>query len=328
MKQVLLTGAGGFIGSHLAEVLVQQGHRVRALLRYNAGQRCGWLDTLPPPLRREIEVVFGDVRDPDRMNDACQGVEQVFHLAALIAIPYSYHAPESYLDTNLRGTLNLLRAARQQGVAQVLLTSSSEVYGTARYVPMDEVHPLEAQSPYAASKTAADQLGLAWYHSFGLPVRIVRPFNTYGPRQSLRAVIPSIIVQLLRGADELHLGSLTPTRDFNYVGDTARAFAAIAEAPGLDGQVVQVATGQEVAIGDLAARLVARLRPHARIASVPARVRPDTSEVYRLCGSPARLHAGTSFRAAYDLDSGIEACIDWFSRPENLAYYPPDAYAL
>jgi len=263
MKKVLVTGADGFIGSHLTESLLEKGYDVKAFVYYNSFNNWGWLDTLPKEKLDQIEIFAGDVRDPNGVRTAMKGVDQVFHLAALIAIPFSYHSPDSYVDTNIKGTLNVLQAARDLGTEKIMVTSTSEVYGTAQYVPIDEKHPFQGQSPYSATKIGADRLAESFYRSFNLPVAIVRPFNTYGPRQSARAVIPTIISQLLAGKEEIKLGSLTPTRDFNYVKDTAAGFIAIAESDKTIGQEINIATQQEISIGDLAQEIISQVNPNA-----------------------------------------------------------------
>ncbi|MGD0483449.1 MAG: NAD-dependent 4,6-dehydratase LegB [Gemmatimonadales bacterium] len=327
-KRVLVTGADGFIGSHLVEALLTAGCDVRAFVFYNSFNSRGWLDTLPPERQRALDVFAGDVRDPHGVRTAMERCDVVLHLAALIAIPFSYHSPDSYVDTNVKGTLNVLQAARQLGVARVLATSTSEVYGTARYTPIDERHPFQGQSPYSATKIGADRLAEAFYRSFDTPVVIVRPFNTYGPRQSARAVIPTIITQLLGGTTELRLGSVAPTRDFTYVRDTVRAFVALAAADGAIGEEVNVATGQEHSIGDVAALLIRELNPAARIITDEERVRPGKSEVQRLVGDNAKLVRLTGWRAEYDLEAGLAETIRWFRDPANLARYKAWLYNL
>ena len=292
---VMVTGADGFIGSHLTEELVKKGEKVKAFCYYNSFGKWGWLDTLPDEIKNEIEVFMGDIRDPNGVRTAMKGQDIVYHLAALIAIPFSYHSPDSYVDTNIKGTLNVLNAARDVGTKRLLVTSTSEVYGTAQYVPIDEKHPFQGQSPYSATKIGADRLAESFYRSFGLPVTIVRPFNTYGPRQSGRAVIPTIITQLLSGAQELKLGSLTPTRDFNYVKDTAAGVMAIAGCEEAIGQELNIATEREISIGDLAQELIRQINPAAKIVCEAERLRPEKSEVNRLLGDAARLRAPVSY---------------------------------
>jgi len=318
---VLVTGADGFIGSHLVESLVARGSRVRAFVFYNAFNSWGWLDTLPRHVLSAVDVVSGDIRDPSGVATAMRGCQVVFHLAALIGIPFSYHSPDSYVDTNVRGTLNVLQAARALGVGSVLVTSTSEVYGTAQYVPMDEKHPLQAQSPYSATKIAADRLAESFHRSFELPVTIVRPFNTFGPRQSARAVIPTLITQLLNGAVEIRLGSITPTRDFNYVTDTVNGFVAIAESDRAAGEEINIASGRECSIGTLAQLLIERINPNARVVGDDDRVRPAASEVERLVGDNTKLTTLTAWQSACSLEQGLEQTLDWFRDPANLARY-------
>lgn len=327
-KKVLVTGADGFIGSHLVENLLARGCDVRAFVYYNSFNSWGWLDTLPSSELRKLDVFAGDVRDPNGVLTAMKGCDAVFHLAALIAIPFSYHSPDSYVDTNIKGTLNILQAARQCGTERVLVTSTSEVYGTAQYVPIDEKHPYQGQSPYSATKIGADRMAESFYRSFDCPVTIVRPFNTYGPRQSARAVIPTIITQLLTGETEVHLGSLEPTRDFNYVLDTAEGFAAIAESDATIGEEINIATGVEHSIGDLANELIQQLNPDARIRHDEQRVRPDKSEVERLLGDNSRMLELTSWKPAHDLSSGIAETVEWFKQPDNLSRYKAWLYNL
>jgi NAD dependent epimerase/dehydratase len=327
-QRVLVTGADGFIGSHLVEELLTAGCDVRAFVFYNSFNSRGWLDTLPPDRQQALEFFAGDVRDPHGVRTAMERCDVVFHLAALIAIPFSYHSPDSYVDTNVKGTLNVLQAARQLGVARVLVTSTSEVYGTARYTPIDEQHPLQGQSPYSATKIGADRLAEAFYRSFDTPVVIVRPFNTYGPRQSARAVIPTIITQLLSGATELRLGSVTPSRDFIYVRDTVRGFVALAGADDAIGEEVNVATGTEHCIEDVADLLIRELQPAARIVTDETRVRPEKSEVRQLIGDNSKLVRLTGWRAEYDLEAGLRETIRWFREPANLARYKAWLYNL
>jgi dTDP-glucose 4,6-dehydratase len=325
-KRVLITGADGFIGSHLAEALVKECAGVKAFVYYNAFNSWGWLDTLPKQALANMEICPGDVRDATCLEQAVTDCDIVFHLAALIGIPYSYRCPDSYLETNIRGTLNILQAARKQAVEKILVTSTSEVYGTARYVPIDEDHPLQAQSPYSATKIAADRLAESFHRSFGLPVVIVRPFNTYGPRQSARAIIPTIIVQLLSGANQIKLGSLTPIRDFTYVKDTVNGFIELAQSDKSIGQEVNIATGQEVSIGQLARELIARLKPQTTIVCEEARVRPRESEVERLLGCNKRIRSLTNWSPQYDLSRGLSETLAWFEDPINRRKYKSDVY--
>ena len=321
---VMVTGADGFIGSHLAEELVKSGEKVRAFCLYNSFGSLGWIDTLPPEIRNEMDIFMGDVRDPNGVRTAMRGQERVFHLAALIAIPFSYHSPDSYVDTNIKGTLNVLNAARELDTQRVLVTSTSEVYGTAQYVPIDEKHPFQGQSPYSATKIGADRLAESFYRSFNLPVAIVRPFNTFGPRQSARAVIPTIITQLLAGKEEIKLGSLTPTRDFNYVKDTAAGFIAIAESDKTIGQEINIATQREISIGDLAKEIIAQINSDAKIVCDEQRLRPEKSEVNRLLGANAKIKELTDWKQQYTFEQGIAETIAWIR--QNMAAYKTDIY--
>lgn len=311
MKTCVVTGAGGFIGSHLVERLVEDGWQVRALARYGSTGRAGFLDELRPTLRDAVEVVLGDVRDAEQVRELLTGREVVFHLAALIGIPYSYRAPRSYLDVNVRGTLNVLEAARAAG-ARVVLASTSEVYGTAQYTPMDEAHPLRPQSPYAASKVAADQLALSYHRSFGLPVVVVRPFNTYGPRQSRRAVLPTIVTQALAREDGvIELGALSPRRDLCFVEDTARGFALAGSAPGIEGETVNLATGRSVSIGELVEAVLAQLgRPELEVRTAEERLRPANSEVELLLGEASKAAQLLGWRPEVPLEAGLARVIE------------------
>lgn len=324
MKKVLVTGADGFIGSHLTESLLGKGYEVRAFTMYNSFNTWGWLDVLPKYELDQIEIFSGDVRDPNGVREALKGVDGVFHLAALIAIPFSYHSPDSYVDTNVKGTLNVLQAARELGTERIMITSTSEVYGTAQYVPIDEKHPFQGQSPYSATKIGADRLAESFYRSFQLPVSIVRPFNTYGPRQSARAVIPAIISQLLSGREEIKLGSLTPTRDFNYVKDTAAGFIAIAESDQTIGEELNIATQREISIGELAAEMIRQINPKARIVCDEQRLRPEKSEVNRLLGANGKIRRLTDWEPQYTLEEGIKETIEWMK--DNLDRYKTDIY--
>ena len=326
MKKILVTGADGFIGSHLTEALVKTGENVRAFVYYNSFGKNGWLDTVPDDVNREIEYFAGDIRDPNGVRAAMAGVGTVYHLAALIAIPFSYHSPDSYVDTNIKGTLNILQSARDFDVSRVLVTSTSEVYGTAQYVPIDENHPFQGQSPYSATKIGADRLAESFYRSFALPVVIVRPFNTYGPRQSARAVIPTIATQLLAGRQEIHLGSLTPTRDFNYVSDTVNGFIALAKADNAIGEEVNIATGEEVSIGDVAHTLIEQINPNARVICDDNRLRPEKSEVNRLLGCSKKIMGLTDWRPRVKLADGLATTIEWLRN--NLDAYAPNKYQL
>ena len=324
MKKVLVTGADGFIGSHLTESLVERGYDVKAFTYYNSFNTWGWLDTIPREKLDVIEVFTGDIRDPNGVREAMKGVDGVFHLAALIAIPFSYHSPDSYVDTNIKGTLNVLQAARDLGTERIMITSTSEVYGTAQYIPIDEKHPFQGQSPYSATKIGADRLAESFYRSFNLPVSIVRPFNTFGPRQSARAVIPTIISQLLAGKEEIKLGSLMPTRDFNYVKDTAAGFIAIAESDRTIGQEINIATQQEISIGHLAEEIIRQINPKAEIVCDEQRLRPEKSEVNRLLGSNAKLKELTDWKQQYTFEQGIAETIEWMGH--NMAAYKADIY--
>lgn len=325
-QTVMVTGADGFIGSHLTEELVKKGERVKAFCYYNSFGTWGWLDTLPPEIKNEIEVFMGDIRDPNGVRTAMQGQDVVYHLAALIAIPFSYHSPDSYVDTNIKGTLNVLNAARDVNTQRLLVTSTSEVYGTAQYVPIDEKHPYQGQSPYSATKIGADRLAESFYRSFDLPVTIVRPFNTYGPRQSARAVIPTIITQLLAGKTAIHLGNLSATRDFNYVKDTAAGFMAIADCPAAVGQEINIATGREISIGELAEELIRQINPAAHVETETQRLRPEKSEVERLLGSADKLRGMTDWKPQFTFEQGLAETIAFLKA--NLASYKTDAYTL
>ncbi|HLX79276.1 MAG TPA: NAD-dependent 4,6-dehydratase LegB [Burkholderiales bacterium] len=330
--RILVTGADGFIGSHLTEALVRAGHRVRAFVMYNSFNSNGWLDQSPADIRGALEHFAGDIRDPHGMKKAMEGCDVVMHLAALIAIPYSYHSPDAYVDTNVRGTLNVLQAARELGVARVVHTSTSEVYGTARKVPIDEEHPLQGQSPYSATKIGADQMALAFHRSFGTPVTVLRPFNTYGPRQSARAVIPATIIQLLSGRRPIRLGALHPTRDFNFIKDTVRGFIAGAACDAALGEVVNLGSNFEISIGDTAALIAELLGTELAVQSDPVRMRPVASEVDRLWASnakAARLFGWTPEYAGRDgLRRGLSETIEWFRDPANLSAYKADVYNL
>ncbi len=327
-KKILITGADGFIGSHLTETLLEEGYDVKAFTYYNSFNSWGWLDTLSKDKLKEIEVFTGDIRDPNGVREAMKGVDEVFHLAALIAIPFSYHSPDSYVDTNIKGTLNVLQAARDLETERILVTSTSEVYGTAQYVPIDELHPYQGQSPYSATKIGADRLAESFYRSFNMPISIVRPFNTYGPRQSARAVIPTIITQLLSGKTEIKLGSLTPTRDFNFVKDTARGFIEIAKSDRTIGEEINIATQYEISIGRLAEEMIRQINPNAKIICDDERLRPDKSEVNRLLGSNEKIKKLTNWSPSYTFEEGIRETIEWFRKPENLAKYKADIYNI
>ncbi len=327
-KKVLVTGADGFIGSHLVEQLISDGYKVKAFVYYNSFNTWGWLDSLPKNLLDKIEVFTGDIRDPNGVRTAMKDCEIVFHLAALIAIPFSYHSPDSYIDTNVKGTLNIVQAAKDLGVERVLVTSTSEVYGTAQYIPIDENHPRQPQSPYSASKIGADAIADSFYRSFELPLTIVRPFNTYGPRQSARAVIPTIITQLLSGMEEIKLGDLIPTRDLLYVKDTARGFVEIAKADSLIGHDCNIATQSEISVGDLANELIGQINPNARIITDEQRLRPQNSEVFRLYGSNEKIMKHTNWKPEFTFSEGLAATIEWFRDPENLKNYKANIYNI
>lgn len=324
MSKVLITGADGFIGSHLTEALVRAGHDVRALCQYNSFSSWGWLDG--SPCCDDIEVVLGDVRDPAQMRNVCKGVVTVYHLAALIAIPYSYHAPSSYVDTNVYGTLNVLQAALDAGVDRIVHTSTSEVYGTARVVPIREDHPLQAQSPYSATKISADALAYSFYSSFNLPVITARPFNTYGPRQSARAVIPTVITQILAGYKTIKLGALTPTRDFNFVLDTCQGFMALAGCDAAIGKTVNIGSGTEISIGDAVALIAELMDADIQIECDELRLRPANSEVERLVCDNSRMKALIRHSPRYSLREGLVLTIDWLRQPENLKHYKADYF--
>lgn len=324
--KVLVTGADGFIGSHLTELLLNKGHEVKAFTYYNSFNTWGWLDTLPKSIINEIEIFSGDIRDPNGVRTAMNGMNQVFHLAALIAIPFSYHSPDSYVDTNIKGTLNVLQAGRELETNRILITSTSEVYGTAQYVPIDENHPYQGQSPYSATKIGADRLAESFYRSFNMPISIVRPFNTYGPRQSARAVIPTIISQLLAGKNEIHLGSLTPTRDFNYVKDTVNGFYEISKSDKTIGEEINIATQQEISIGRLAQEIISQINPEAKIICDEERLRPENSEVNRLLGSNKKIQELTDWKVQYSLEQGIRETIEWVRA--NLGRYKTEIYNI
>ena len=331
-KRVFITGADGFIGSHLAENLVRSGHRLTALAQYNSFGRRGWLDDVPPEIQAEMEIVLGDVRDGGQMRRLAKGQDVIMHLAALIAIPFSYHAPQAYVDTNITGTMNILEAARDHDVSQIIHTSTSEVYGTAKFVPITEEHPLQGQSPYSASKIGADQIALSFHAAFDLPVKVVRPFNTYGPRQSMRAVIPTVIQQILSGKKDIALGALTPTRDFTFVSDTAAGFIAAMNSTKGDGDVTNLGSGFEVSIEDMVRVIALACGANVNIVCETERLRPPKSEVERLLADNSK--AKTDFgwapkRAGLDgFAAGIAQTVEWFRKPENLAHYPHDGFVI
>jgi NAD dependent epimerase/dehydratase len=332
LQKVLLTGAGGFIGSHLAEELVRRNFGVRAVVHYNSASSHGWLDSLPAEIRSQLDIFAGDIRDPNGMRIAMKGCDAVCHLAALIAIPYSYHSPDTYVETNIRGTLNVLQAARDFDVSHLLHTSTSEVYGTAQFVPITEEHRLQGQSPYSASKIGADQLALSFERSFGTPVTVIRPFNTYGPRQSARAVIPTIITQIAAGQRKIKLGSIHPTRDFNFVADTVGGFLAALEKRAGIGEVINIGSGFEISIGDTAQMIAELMDAKIEIEHDDVRVRPERSEVDRLWASNAKaqqlLGWSPRFGGVEGLRKGLEQTISWFTRNENLSRYRTSAYNL
>lgn len=326
MKKALVTGADGFIGSHLTELLLEKGYKVRALSYYNSFNNWGWLEDLPS--NPNLEIIAGDVRDPHFVKDAMHGIEIVFHLAALIAIPYSYHAPDSYVDTNIKGTLNICQSAKESGGIRVLHTSTSEVYGTAQYVPIDENHPRQPQSPYSATKIGADAIAMSFYNAFDLPITTVRPFNTYGPRQSARAIIPSIITQIASGAKEIKLGDIRPTRDFNYVKDIAKGFLAIAECEDAIGKEINIASNSEYSIEYVLNLIKEIMQSDVEFILDEQRLRPEKSEVFRLWGDNKRINLLTGWKPQYTIKEGFTDTIDWFSRSENINKYKADVYNI
>jgi dTDP-glucose 4,6-dehydratase len=332
VAKTLITGADGFIGSHLTEAMVRAGYDVRAFVQYNSFNSWGWLDRCGSDVKGKFEVFAGDIRDSNGVRTAMQGCDRVLHLAALIAIPYSYHSPETYVDTNIKGTLNVVQAARDLGVSKVVHTSTSEVYGTAKFVPITEEHPLQGQSPYSASKIGADQIALSFHKSFGTPVVVLRPFNTYGPRQSARAVIPTIITQIANGARRIRLGAIHPTRDFNYVSDTVSGFVAALECQQAAGEVINIGSNYEISIQDTARAIAAVMKADIEIESDEQRLRPELSEVERLwaCNDKARRLLGWTPRYG-QLDGfqrGLKETVDWFCEPSNLSGYKADMYNL
>jgi NAD dependent epimerase/dehydratase len=330
--RILVTGADGFIGSHLVETLVRDHRKVRALALYNSFDSRGWLDTLPADILTSCEVIMSDVRDTQAMRAALRGCDSVMHLAALIGIPYSYHAPESYVDVNVRGTLNIVAAARDLGIAKVVVTSTSEVYGTAQFVPITEEHPLIGQSPYAATKIGADQIAMSYFRAFGTPVAVARPFNTYGPRQSTRAVIPTVITQLLAGQDTIRLGALAPTRDFNFVGDTVGGLIAVHDNPASTGEAINIGSGYEISVGDTASLIADVMGRSIAIESEAERLRPAGSEVERLWADSGKAHRLLGWKPTFagieGLRRGLEITVDWFSQPRNRARYRPGGYTV
>lgn len=326
MKKVLVTGADGFIGSHLTELLLEKGYNVKALSYYNSFNNWGWLEDIPE--KPNLEIITGDVRDPHFIKESMRDVELVFHLAALIAIPYSYHAPDSYVETNIKGILNVCQAAKEQGGVKVINTSTSEVYGTAEYVPIDEKHPRKPQSPYSATKIGSDAIAMSFHNAFDLPVTTVRPFNTYGPRQSARAIIPSIIIQILNGAKEIKLGDLRPTRDFNYVADVAEGFMKIAESDNTIGKEINIASNFEISMEETLKLIKEMLVSEVKISGDQIRKRPAKSEVFRLCGDNTLIKQLTGWEPGYDLREGLMETIEWFRKPRNLEKYKTRIYNL
>lgn len=331
-KKILVTGADGFIGSHLTETLIRQGYEVKAFVLYNSFNSWGWLDSAPLDIQKELDIFAGDIRDPHGVKTAMKGCDAVLHLAALIAIPYSYHSPDTYVDTNVKGTLNVVQAARELDIAKVIHTSTSEVYGTARFVPITEEHPLQGQSPYSASKIGADQIAMSFYHAFDLPVTILRPFNTYGPRQSARAIIPTVITQIANGQRKLKLGSISPTRDFNYVKDTVRGFIAGLEQDGTAGKVINIGSNYEISIGDLVTLIADVMEVQVEIECEAERLRPAKSEVERLWADNAKAAEYLGWKPEYGgvdgLKRGMKETVDWFINPANLQRYKADIYNL
>ena len=322
MKKILITGAGGFIGSHLTEQCIEKGYKVKAFLRYNSKNNWGWLES--SPYKKEIEVITGDIRDYDSVSSALNGCDEVFHLAALIGIPYSYVSPLAYIRTNIEGTYNVLEAARKQNLSNIIITSTSETYGTAQYVPIDENHPMVGQSPYSASKIGADQLAISYFRSFNLPVKIVRPFNTYGPRQSARAIIPTIITQLLNGDKSIKLGNTTPTRDLTFVKDTSNGFIEISKSDKLNGAITNIGMKEEISIGDLV-QLIAKLMGKAiTVETDKQRVRPNASEVERLFCNNDLILKNTQWKPSYNLNTGLSETIEWFKKNQEI--YKADIY--
>ncbi|MFD2170095.1 NAD-dependent 4,6-dehydratase LegB [Tumebacillus lipolyticus] len=331
-KKILVTGADGFIGSHLTEELVRRGHDVRAFVAYNSFNSWGWLDHSPAEVRQHLDVFAGDIRDPHGVKQAMKGCDVVLHLAALIAIPYSYHSPDTYVDTNVKGTLNIVQAARELGVEKVVHTSTSEVYGTARFVPITEEHPLQGQSPYSASKIGADQMAMSFYTSFDTPLSIIRPFNTYGPRQSARAIIPTIITQIANGKRTIQLGSLHPTRDFNYVRDTVEGFLAVAQSDAAIGQVINIGSNYEISIGETVELIAEVMGAEVAIETEAARLRPEKSEVERLWADNTKAKELLGWEPKYGgrdgFKRGLLETVEWFTNPEHLKGYKADIYNL
>ena len=326
MKNILITGAGGFIGSHLTELSVEQGYNVKAFVRYNSRNHWGWLED--SKYLEDIQVISGDIRDYDSVYNSMEDCDTVFHLAALIGIPYSYISPLAYIKTNIEGTYNVLQSAKELSVENVLITSTSETYGTAQYVPINEKHPMVGQSPYSASKISADQMAISYFRSFNLPVKIVRPFNTYGPRQSARAIIPTIITQILSGKKKIKLGNLNPTRDLTFVKDTANGFLEIAKSDKLYGEITNIGMNEEISVGKLAALIIKLMGEKVEILQDEIRIRPDKSEVERLFCDNSKIADKTNWKPKYTLQMGLKETIDWFSKKENLAKYKTDIYNI
>jgi len=324
--KVLITGADGFIGSHLTESLLEKGYNVRALSQYNSFNYWGWLEDIKPS--SNLEIVCGDVRDPNFCGEMCKDIDVIFHLAALIAIPYSYIAPESFIETNVKGTLNICQAAKDNGVKRILVTSTSEVYGTAKYVPIDEKHPLQPQSPYSASKIGADAIAMSFYNVFQLPLTIVRPFNTYGPRQSARAVIPTIITQIASEMKEIKLGDTTPTRDFNYVKDICQGFILLSQCDEAIGETVNIGSNYEISIKETFELIRDIMNSDAKLVTDEQRIRPEKSEVFRLWCDNSKIKTLTGFEPKYSIREGLEKTVEWFTNPRNLAKYKPGIYNL
>jgi len=323
--KVLVTGADGFIGSHLTESLLAEGYDVRALSQYNSFNYWGWLEDIQHP---NLEIVCGDVRDQAYCREICKGIDVIFHLAALIAIPYSYIAPKSFIDTNIKGTLNICQAAKDCNIKRILITSTSEVYGTAQYVPIDERHPLQPQSPYSASKIGADAIAMSFYNAYQLPVTIVRPFNTYGPRQSARAVIPTIITQIASGNKEIKIGDTTPTRDFNYMKDICNGFILLAKCDKAIGETVNIGSNDEISIKELFALIKDIMHSDANLMVDEQRLRPEHSEVFRLRCDNTKIKELTGYKPQYSLREGLEKTVEWFTDPRNLAKYKPGIYNI
>lgn len=330
--RILVTGAAGFIGSHLTEELVRRGGKLRAFVHYNSRGTRGWIDSMPKEIQREIEIFSGDIRDPHGVRNAMQGCRQVYHLASLIAIPFSYHSPDTYVDTNIKGALNIVQAARELDVERVIHTSTSEVYGTARFVPITEEHPLQGQSPYSASKIGADQIAISFERSFDTPVTIVRPFNTFGPRQSARAIIPTIITQIGAGMETIKLGNLTPTRDFNFVADIVAGFIAAAKCDDAVGETINLGTGFEISIGDTAKTIAEVMGRKVSVVTEDERFRPENSEVERLCASNEKakklLNWAPRYAGLEGFKQGLRQTVDWFRDPQNAKWYRADEYAI